>query len=510
MGTYTSIMTSVESVPKKRGRKPKQPIADSSIVSPNNDTAILPQQLSIETVVQVNSTDPHIPTITNIAVNEPKKRGRKPKPKLESNDPVNTVPKKRGRKPKIKTELEVPNIPKKRGRKPKDKTVIISNITINKDTSDDNIIIHLPINSKNLKKNMDSELLTYNPIMAEPQPYEDSLNGSKVDNYQFISQKKNPNITDSLTGEGPVPNTEYCQYPFDEKQKNIFEILDDLEENKSIEPVNNINQLDAEYNIVHIENWHTDPVTNYKDENISHVIDHIKNKRDADKVSFASKKSKANVEKCLIQLDESNKTSKWPEATSIYCWWCCHPFEGPPCSLPCDYKDNIFKVLGIFCSPECTASYNFDDVHSGYDIWERYSLLNFLYRKIYNDNNIKIKLAPPKQTLHIFGGHLSIIDFRLNNINYNNTYKIIIPPLVSIIPLQELTSIDTGFSSNNDKKYYMLDKEKIEEENALRLKRAKPFNSNKNTLEKCMLRSNTASQDTDKSSYTFSESPASY
>jgi hypothetical protein len=160
--------------------------------------------------------------------------------------------------------------------------------------------------------------------------------------------------------------------------------------------------------------------------------------------------------------------------------------------LPCDYKNDTFKVFGVFCSPECAASYNFDDVNSGCDIWERYSLLNLLYKKIYNDKNIKIKLAPPKQTLKIFGGHLSIKEFRINNTNYANTYKIIIPPLVSIIPIQELTGIDNGYSSNNDKKYIVIEKDNIKEDSSLRLKRSKPFNSNKNTLDKCMLVSNTS------------------
>jgi uncharacterized membrane protein len=115
-----------------------------------------------------------------------------------------------------------------------------------------------------------------------------------------------------------------------------------------------------------------------------------------------------------------------------------------------------------------------------------------LYKKIYNDKNIKIKLAPPKQTLKIFGGHLSIKEFRINNTNYANTYKIIIPPLVSIIPIQELTGIDNGYSSNNDKKYIVIEKDNIKEDSSLRLKRSKPFNSNKNTLDKCMLVSNTS------------------
>jgi hypothetical protein len=49
---------------------------------------------------------------------EPKKRGRKPKAKVEPTEPK--IPQKRGRKPKPKVEVE-PKVPQKRGRKPKPK-----------------------------------------------------------------------------------------------------------------------------------------------------------------------------------------------------------------------------------------------------------------------------------------------------------------------------------------------------------------------------------------------------
>ena len=448
--------TTSQPIKKKRGRKPK-----------------------IKTEEELNA-EPKIP----------KKRGRKPKIKTEA-DLVPKIPGKRGRKPKIKTDTE-PKIPKKRGRKPKETPIGVVNNNINEQESE-NIIIHLPIQSKNIKNNMDMDLLTYNPNISEPSPYEDNVTGSKIDNYQFISQTNNPNNS-QLTGEGTKPISEFCQYPFDEKQQEIFDVLDDLDDNQSIKSVDNKNKLDEEYKVIHNDDWfsHLENKDNDKKEDVYQIMDHIKKQRDLEKDNYVSKSTKTTVEKCIIQFDEANKNNKWPSSTSIYCWWCCHPFSGPPCCLPCDYKNDTFKVFGVFCSPECAASYNFDDVNSGCDIWERYSLLNLLYKKIYNDKNIKIKLAPPKQTLKIFGGHLSIKEFRINNTNYANTYKIIIPPLVSIIPIQELTGIDNGYSSNNDKKYIVIEKDNIKEDSSLRLKRSKPFNSNKNTLDKCMLVSNTS------------------
>jgi hypothetical protein len=55
----------------------------------------------------------------------------------------------------------------------------------------------------------------------------------------------------------------------------------------------------------------------------------------------------------------------------------------------------------------------------------------------------KIKLAPPQETLKIFGGHLSIEDFRnttCDDSKYNKSYNVIEPPMVSIIPTIEETT----------------------------------------------------------------------
>jgi len=458
-------------IKKKRGRKPK-----------NKDT---------ENNSEKNNSDEQIVNTSEQIVNQQKKRGRKPKIKEPTDgEEVKKVPGKRGRKPKIKDETEIVKIPKRRGRKPKEKVYgVIQNSK--KNIGSENIIIHLPIKTENIKNNLkENELLTYNPELNCPKPFESNIAGDNVDNFQFISQNNNPNLGDELKGEGPPPNTNFCQYPFDEKVNSIFEVLEDNNDIKSEESVENLNKLADEFNIEHNKDWfnNKDDLV-YKSQGVDKMIDIIKKNRDIDKEQFSIKNNRSNVEKCLIQFAESNKNKSWPSSTSIYCWWCCHPFEGPPCALPCDYSNNVFKVWGVFCSPECAAAYNFNDIHSGYDLWERYSLLNYLYRKIYNNNNIKIKLAPPKQTLKIFGGNLSIKEFRIQNTNYNNIYKIIMPPLISITPIQELTGIDNGYSSKNEKKVFMIEKEKIGDSN-LKLQRSKPFNNSKNTLEKCMLQSN--------------------
>ena len=129
--------------------------------------------------------------------------------------------------------------------------------------------------------------------------------------------------------------------------------------------------------------------------------------------------------------------------------------------------------MGVFCSPECAAAYNFN-TNGVTNIWEKYSLLNLLYGKMYKKN---IKIAPPRNTLKKFGGNLTINQFRRHNVNNDIKFKIINPPLKSVIPCVECSN-NTSFSSGN---YNNKSSNNTAE---YKLKRSKPYN--KNTLEECM------------------------
>ena len=96
-----------------------------------------------------------------------------------------------------------------------------------------------------------------------------------------------------------------------------------------------------------------------------------------------------------------------------------------------------------------------------------------LYSNIYKN---KIKLAPPRTSLKKFGGCLTIEQFRKNNSN-NSDFKIIMPPLKSIIPSIEYSENDKGYSSDKKPKH-------TETINKYKLQRKNPYN--KNTLEECM------------------------
>ena len=120
--------------------------------------------------------------------------------------------------------------------------------------------------------------------------------------------------------------------------------------------------------------------------------------------------------------------------SEICCYWCCHTFSNKPIGLPTSYKNEKFSIIGNFCSPECACAYNYyDNSSSSSNIWDRYSLLNFMCSKLYNVDRINIKRASSRYALNIFGGPLTIDQFRENNINYSKDYIMLEPPLIAII-----------------------------------------------------------------------------
>ena len=333
-------------------------------------------------------------------------------------------------KPKIKNDIE-PKTPKKRGRKPKKSNIskLINNnlnSSIVKDT-----ILHLKINSSSLDDGLLLEsMYDYNPNIIIPKPYDPSNNDLEiVGNDDDFDIEKDNSINNVIK----------------EKENVNLENTQDLYEKK-------VSSLNIRYG-----------------ETNTCLINTIKKK---------------NISPIMIYFNEYNKRKEWPKVSNIKCFWCCHNFDNIPCAIPYNYKDNIFIVFGNFCSPECGAAYNFDSRADDKDMWERYSLLNHLYSIIYNISELTIKLAPPKLSLKIFGGKLTIEEFRDCNTDYLKNYKIVLPPMVSIIPCLEEIRKDSLHKKNTQ--YIPIDKLRIQKvNNDLRLKRSKPI-SNRNTLENCM------------------------
>ena len=186
-----------------------------------------------------------------------------------------------------------------------------------------------------------------------------------------------------------------------------------------------------------------------------------------------------------IDFKNTNLNKSQMSSTTINCFWCCHPFnKSTPCAIPYNKINNVYYVYGSFCSPECAAAFNFDNSEDTSEIWNRYSLLNLLYKSIYNGN--KIKLAPPRYVLKTFGGPLNINEFKKFNYNSKKQLHINMPPVISIIHNIEENNIE--MSNSEKKKFIPLDELRVKNaDDSLRLKRSKPLSSNqKLTLVDCM------------------------
>lgn len=348
---------------------------------------------------------------------EPLKKKRGRKRKPKEENEVEKVQKKRGRKPKIKNLDENEKIPKKRGRKPKEKVYSVK---------------ELP--KTFFEENKNEALILHLPIKT----------------------------FDKSNSSNPLPNmNNECNYSIYNENLNNYEI-------------NNNNLLPTQLDLlsINIDNLVFD---NDKSDNIEKKEIEIEDDTKPNRII------KKNLKNIMYEFINANNEKTWPETTSIYCWWCCHPFSCMPCAIPEYYKKEKFYVDGCFCSFNCAASYNFSKNDN--NVWERYSLLNLMYKKLYNQKFIKINIAPPREILKIFGGYMTIEEFRENCLKCDKSFTIIKPPLISIIPkIEENISV-----SKNQKNYPSVNETILNKTHSnLKLKRIKPVTNPNSTLQSFM------------------------
>jgi hypothetical protein len=350
----------------------------------------------------------------------------------QENDCNSEIKKKKGRKSKLVDDIE--KIQKKRGRKPK-----VKDPDYNGDSE--------KIPKKRGRKPKEK---IYSVKELPKTFFEDNKNETFILHLPIkTSEDKEQYI--------PIPNHN-DNYSYYNNDDNMLLTQVDLLDTKPLEYAYDINLLSTDKN-----------------------ISYINNKEDEMKTNKIIKKNLKNI---LYEFINANNDKVWPEKTDIHCWWCCHQFTSIPCAMPEYYKKEKFYVSGCFCSFNCTASYNFSKNDD--NMWERYSLLNLMYKKLYNNNKfIKINLAPPREVLKIFGGFMSIEEFRENSLKNEKTFHVIKPPLISIIPKIEE---NISNSSKNSKNPFPIINENIlnKTQNNLKLKRNKPITNPNNTLQSFM------------------------
>ena len=158
----------------------------------------------------------------------------------------------------------------------------------------------------------------------------------------------------------------------------------------------------------------------------------------------------------------------------MWCWWCCHPFECSPLSMPYkhDERRNKFHTSGNFCSWSCMKTYAIDKYgcnRGGLICGNMVMMRRKLFDKIGT-----IQKAPHRQKLDVFGGPMTIEEFRKNHvIDEEQPKEIETEPVPNIV-------IPVIF--NNQKKLKDI-KSSTGKNETLRLKREKPLKRNENNLE---------------------------
>ena len=199
-------------------------------------------------------------------------------------------------------------------------------------------------------------------------------------------------------------------------------------------------------------------------------------------VDNSNSKERFNTD-LLKSILEKSMSEKYSSQTA--CFWCCYPFAGDSIILPISYDayKNIFICEGNYCSPECALAHNYSNNKiSESTMWNRHSLLNFMYGELYKDKILSP--APPKSLLRLFGGPLDIQQYREYISDTNEIVLCESPPIRLQFP-----SMNVQGPLRDIKKYVSLSSETVEKASEqLRLKRTKLNSLNIDTIDKCINR----------------------
>lgn len=188
-------------------------------------------------------------------------------------------------------------------------------------------------------------------------------------------------------------------------------------------------------------------------------------------------------EKLMIRFQDANRDQTLPESTDVACFWDCHPFRGRPCVIPVVIEEDIWRVYGNFCCPECAAAYLFHERLDSHVKWERYALLN----RLYADGADPVRLAPDRTVLRLFGGTMDVVDYRTALAEKRMRVDVMTPPMISIIQVMDTKPIDFYDASiKNTFIPWEMDRMNRPGAQGLRLRRTKPVAEKEATLEWCM------------------------
>jgi hypothetical protein len=286
-------------------------------------------------------------------------------------------------------QVEEPKVLKRRGRKPKGGKIVPTQLPVNSVTVDKpNILIHLKCSLQDLhlleKNTIGTYQFTSNNISNEFLKLEQNTSDNQFNDNYFLLEPQTDNFN--------VPN----------EQQFTFTNSTPLTYSTNIPPQS--------------VNISTPPICSN-----SHSC------KCESTAQLAKKILCKKINDLSVNLHKNSIDKK------SACFWCTYDFDTPVIYIP---KYNIldqYYVYGCFCAPECAFAYLMNENIDTATKFERYQLLNYIYKSLYNYTN-NIKPAPnPYYMLDKFYGNLSIQEYR-SLFQTDRLFLIVDKPLTKMMP----------------------------------------------------------------------------
>ena len=144
----------------------------------------------------------------------------------------------------------------------------------------------------------------------------------------------------------------------------------------------------------------------------------------------------------------------WPRSTVHACWWCCHQFDGIPVGLPLRHVAGVFHCTGVFCGLECALAYNRRERH-GHDADDTANHIQLMAMRMVPGHAFRgVRAAPDRCLLRLFGGPLSIEEFRaVTAPGSERDLRLHLPPVQAVVAaVEEISTAAAGSTRRTDQR----------------------------------------------------------
>lgn len=393
-----------------------------------------------------------------------KGRPRKDVP-IQEDKPVEEK-KKRGRKKKEVVTPEEIKPKKKRGRKAAVKyfsSSIRKKIPLTKVLqNNNNYILHLNVKEDSLENNMEETFKDSNINENDDTEYKIEQNNNVENIFEQLKLENDKNLSDIQKEYNELlDKEEYILNTIKDDNVNLSHLYEQRIESRLSQDNLIVNKL---------ENYHKDINSSNVDQKtyFTEIQQEVKNdtlneKRNDDFQNNNRKKGFFEIMGTFIH----NK--QWLHTTDVCCWWCCHTFDTVPIGNPVKFDVSLekFQVKGVFCSFSCLVAYRKENEQK---YCSTQYLVNYMYKKFTGTFLLESNLspAPPRSSLKMFGGVLTIEEFR-NSFKENKMFKMIDYPMfvykdyIEEIDIQNVKRVNQNVFAEAQSSFRNLDDKRIED-----------------------------------------------